>query len=170
MKSAAVQPKHFPWFDYSRYSFSLGIDAGAHVYLSGHTASEYDPDVGRMVVKGNIGAQTRTAYAKIGAILEGAGKTYADVVRIVEYVRPEGIERYEEAAAVRNEVFGAHRPTVNTVPVKSPVAAGRIYRDRGHRGSGSGRKARPDPGCRRHRTLPAWFSCRRCSRSTMLGT
>ena len=104
MKSAAVQPKHFPWFDYSRYSFSLGIDAGAHVYLSGHTASEYDPDIGRMVVKGDIGAQTRTAYAKIGAILEGAGKTYEDVVRIVEYVRPEVIERYGEAAAVRNEV------------------------------------------------------------------
>ena len=119
MKSAAVQPKHFPWFDYSRYSFSLGIDSGTHVYLSGHTASEYDPDVGRMVVKGNIGAQARTAYAKIGAILEGAGKTYDDVVRIVEYVRPEGIECYGEAVAVRNEVFGAHRPAVNTVPVRA---------------------------------------------------
>jgi enamine deaminase RidA (YjgF/YER057c/UK114 family) len=38
---------------------------------------------------------------------------------VVEYVRPEGIERYAEAAAVRDEVFGAHRPAVNTVPVKS---------------------------------------------------
>jgi len=40
-------------------------------------------------------------------------------VRIVEYVKPEGIERYAEAAAVRAEVFGAHQPTVNTVPVKA---------------------------------------------------
>lgn len=63
--------------------------------------------------------QARTAYAKIGAILEGAGKSYADVVRVVEYVSPEGIERYGEAAAVREEVFGAHRPAVNTVPVRA---------------------------------------------------
>jgi enamine deaminase RidA (YjgF/YER057c/UK114 family) len=63
--------------------------------------------------------QVRTAYAKIGAILEAAGLGYGDVVRIVEYVRPEGIERYAEAAAVRDEVFGTHRPAVNTVPVKA---------------------------------------------------
>jgi enamine deaminase RidA (YjgF/YER057c/UK114 family) len=30
-----------------------------------------------------------------------------------------GIDRYAEAAAVREEVFGRHRPAVNTVPVKS---------------------------------------------------
>jgi enamine deaminase RidA (YjgF/YER057c/UK114 family) len=62
--------------------------------------------------------QARTAYAKVGVILEAAGKSYDDVVRVVEYVKPEGIERYAEAAAVREEVFGAHRPAVNTVPVK----------------------------------------------------
>jgi enamine deaminase RidA (YjgF/YER057c/UK114 family) len=63
--------------------------------------------------------QARTAYEKIAAILEGAGMSLGDVVRVVEYVKPEGIERYAEAAAVRTEVFGAHRPAVNTVPVKS---------------------------------------------------
>ena len=63
--------------------------------------------------------QVRTAYEKIGAILNASNQTYSDVVRIVEYLRPEGIERYAEAAAVREEVFADHRPTVNTVPVKS---------------------------------------------------
>jgi enamine deaminase RidA (YjgF/YER057c/UK114 family) len=115
----AIEPARFPWFDYSRYSFSLGVQAGSGVYLSGHTASEYDPSAKRMVVKGGMAEQCRTAYAKIGAILEAAGRGYGDVVRLVEYVRPEGIERYAEAAAVRNEVFGPHRPAVNTVPVKS---------------------------------------------------
>ena len=38
---------------------------------------------------------------------------------MVEYIKPEGIERYGEAAAVREEVFGGCSPTVNTVPVRA---------------------------------------------------
>ena len=119
MTFTAIKPASFPWFDYSRYSFSLGLKTATGAYLSGHTASEHDPATRRMVVRGSMTDQVRTAYAKIGAILEAAGYGYGDVVRIVEYVKPEGIERYAEAAAVRAEVFGAHQPTVNTVPVKA---------------------------------------------------
>lgn len=119
MTFAAIKPARFPWFDYSRYSFSLGLKSASGTYLSGHTASEYDPAAKRIVVRGGMTDQVRTAYAKIGAILEAAGLGYSDVVRVVEYVRPEGIERYAEAAAVRAEVFGKHQPVVNTVPVKS---------------------------------------------------
>jgi enamine deaminase RidA (YjgF/YER057c/UK114 family) len=115
----AITPSRFPWFDASRYSFSLGVRAGDRAYLSGHTASEFDPTTKRMVVRGGMRDQVRTAYAKVGAILEGAGMSFADVVRVVEYVKPEGIERYAEAASVRAEVFGASRPAVNTVPVKA---------------------------------------------------
>ena len=119
MTFTAFKPAQFPWFDYSRYSFSLGLKTATGAYLSGHTASEYDPAARRIVVRGSMTDQVRTAYAKIGAILEAAGYGYQDVTRIVEYVRPEGIVRYAEAAAVRAEVFGAHQPTVHTVPVKS---------------------------------------------------
>jgi enamine deaminase RidA (YjgF/YER057c/UK114 family) len=119
MSMTAIKPAHFPWFDYSRYSFSLGLKSGSAVYLSGHTGSEYDPASKRIVVRGGMTEQVRTAYAKIGAILEAANLGCGDVVRVVEYLRPEGIERYAEAAAVRAEVFGKHRPVVNTVPVKS---------------------------------------------------
>ncbi len=119
MNSIAIKPRHFPWYDYSRYSFSLGISRGNRVYLSGHTASEFDPNAKRIVVKGGMADQVRTAYAKIAAILEGAGLTLNDVVRVVEYVRPEGIERYAECVATRAEIFGKHQPAINTVPVKS---------------------------------------------------
>lgn len=117
--SEAIKPANFPWFDYTRYSFSLGLRAGNGVYLSGHTASEYDAASGRVVVKGGMAEQTRTAYEKVGAILEAAGLSFTDVVRVVEYLRPEGIERYGEAAQVRDEVFGSQKPAVNTVPVRS---------------------------------------------------
>lgn len=119
LSARAIYPKHFPWFNYSHYSFSLAVATGDNVYVSGHTASEFDPESKRMVIRGDLAAQTRTAYAKIGAILEGAGKTHGDIVRMVEYVRTDAIERYEQAAGVRTEVFGAHRPAVNTVPVKA---------------------------------------------------
>ncbi len=75
------------------------------------------------MVRGDIATQARTAYKKIGAILEAAGGSFSDVVRIVEYLKPDGIERYGETAAVRKEVFGSHHPTVNTVPVKSLLRA-----------------------------------------------
>jgi enamine deaminase RidA (YjgF/YER057c/UK114 family) len=115
----AIKPAHFPWFDYSRYSFSLGVGAGERIYLSGHTASEFDPAAKRIVVRGDMSAQVRTAYQKIGTILEAAGLKPSDVVRVVEYVNPAGIEQYAAAATARAEVFGAHFPAVNTVPVKS---------------------------------------------------
>ena len=119
MNFTLLKPKHFPWFDYSRYSFSMGLQSASGTYLSGNTASEFDPAVKKIVVKGGMTDQVRTAWAKIGAILESGGLSYADVTRVVEYVKPEGIERYGEANAVRNEIFGSHKPVVYTVPVKA---------------------------------------------------
>jgi enamine deaminase RidA (YjgF/YER057c/UK114 family) len=119
MKLAALKPQHFPWFDYSRYSFSLGLASPSGTYLSGHTASEYDPATKRIVVRGTMTEQARTAYAKIGAVLEAGSLAFSDVTRIVEYLRPEAIERYAEAAAVREQLLGGNRLSVNTVPVKS---------------------------------------------------
>jgi len=113
----AIRPQRFPWFDYSRYTFSLGLDLGGRAWLSGHSASEYDPEAGRIVVRGGMEEQSRTAYAKIGAILEAAELGFADVHRVVEYVTAEGIEQYEGAAGVRSETFGGHAPAVCTVVV-----------------------------------------------------
>ena len=118
MSFTLLKPRHFPWFDYSRYSFSMGLQGATGTYLSGNTASEFDPASKKMVVKGGMSAQARTAWAKIGAILESGGLSYADVTRVVEYVKPEGIERYAEADAVRRELL-PHRPVVYTVPVKA---------------------------------------------------
>jgi enamine deaminase RidA (YjgF/YER057c/UK114 family) len=119
MNFTVLKPKHFPWFDYTRYSFSMGLRSATGTYLSGNTASEFDPAAKRIVVKGGMTDQVRTAWAKIGAILESGGLSYADVTRVVEYVKPEGIERYAEADAVREEIFKGAQPVVYTVPVKA---------------------------------------------------
>ncbi len=114
---AAIRPERFPWFDYSRYTFSLGLDIGGAALLSGHSASEYDPEGRRIVVKGGLAEQTRTAYAKIEAILGAASFALSDIVRIVEYVTTRGIDDHAEAERVRREVLGGARPAVNTVCV-----------------------------------------------------
>jgi enamine deaminase RidA (YjgF/YER057c/UK114 family) len=113
----AIRPSHFPWFDYSRYTFSLGLRRGEYAWLSGHSASEYDAADGHIVVKGGMADQARTAYAKIEAILGAAGSSLGDVRRLVEYVTARGIDHYEEARAVREEIFGASSPAVCTVVV-----------------------------------------------------
>lgn len=116
-QTTAIQPTIFPWFDYSRYTFSLGLQRGNRAWLSGHSASEYDPQSKHIVVRGGMGDQTRTAYAKIAAILDAAGLTLGNAHRIVEYVTATGIDHYSEAEAVRAEILGPHTPAVCTVVV-----------------------------------------------------
>jgi enamine deaminase RidA (YjgF/YER057c/UK114 family) len=113
----AIKPARFPWFDYAGYTFSLGLARGGKAWLSGHSASEFDPESKHIVVRGGMAEQSRTAYAKIEAILEAAGQTFANVHRVVEYVTAAGIEQYAEAAAAREETFGDQRPAVCTVVV-----------------------------------------------------
>lgn len=113
----AIRPARFPWFDYANYTFSLGLARGEQAWLSGHSASEYDEGTKHIVVRGGMEQQTRTAYAKIEAILSAAGRSFGDVHRVVEYVTAAGIEHYAEAAGVRDEIFGVHRPAVCTVVV-----------------------------------------------------
>ena len=119
MTWTALKPQHFPWFDYSRYSFSLGLVAGNRTFLSGHTASQFDPESRRIVIRGDMAEQTRIAYAKAEAILAAADQTLNDAVRVIEYVSPRGIEHYDEAASVRAELFGDSPPTICTTPVRA---------------------------------------------------
>ncbi|WP_084518151.1 RidA family protein [Microtetraspora niveoalba] len=132
----AIRPDRFPWFRYDGYSFSLGLTHGEDAWLSGHSASEHDPESGRMVVRGGMTEQTRTAYAKIAAILEAAGLSFADVTHITENVTVAGLERYEEAAAVRAEIFGEHRPAVGTVIVDRLLRPAALIEVEVHAGKG----------------------------------
>jgi len=119
MKLQAITPSFFPWYDYSRYSFSLGLKTQTGAYLSGHTASEFDPLKNKIVVHGSMTEQVSKSYCKIEAILNAGGLGFQDVVRVVEYVQSDNIDRYAEAAAARAKVFGKYQPTIYTVPVKS---------------------------------------------------
>jgi enamine deaminase RidA (YjgF/YER057c/UK114 family) len=115
----AVEPDRFDFFDWRRYSFSLGVTDGVDVWLSGHSASRFDESSGHIVVSGGMAEQARVAWEKVLCLLEAAGLGAADVVHVVENVTPHGLAAYAEAAAARDEVLGSTRAAVSTVVVRS---------------------------------------------------
>ena len=101
-----VDPQKFPWLDLNRYTFCLGAESGGILYLAGQTASEYDPDVGAVVCKGDLLDQTRVIYEKLGVVLEAAGMSFDNVVQTVDYIDPSALPQYRETGAIRREFLG----------------------------------------------------------------
>lgn len=82
-------------------TFSPAVRAGDFLYISGVTATD---EQRRIVGVGDIGAQARHIYRKIGRILEAAGVDFGAVIETVDYVTT--LDGYEKTADVRREVFG----------------------------------------------------------------
>lgn len=87
--------------------------------VAGETLTFISPADSRtaMALPVGMAAQVRAAYAQIERMLDGMGRSLADVVQIVEFVSPAGIERYAENIEIRDGFFGGRPPAVNTVPV-----------------------------------------------------
>jgi len=117
MTLSAIRPASFPWFPYDGFTFCLGLAEGDAAWTSGHTSAAYYAAVGKMTVGGTMAEQARTAYEKVLTILAAAGFGPGDVTRITENVTIAGLDDYAAAEAVRQELFGAHRPVLRTVVV-----------------------------------------------------
>lgn len=112
-----IAPQDFRWGDYRRYTFSLGIDAGDELVLSGHTAAYFDAGQKRMVVPDDVAEQADVVYDKIAAILAARDSGLDDVDHVVEYVTAAAAEDYVRIGAVRQERLGAAEPAVTTLCV-----------------------------------------------------
>ena len=78
-----------------RYSHLVRTTATEILYLAGQVGVDVD---GNLVGEGDIGLQLRQTYKNIGAILESAGASYADIVSVVTYVvGTESLQPYQEA-------------------------------------------------------------------------
>jgi len=96
-----VDPAKFPWLDLNRYTFCMGAENSGILYLSGQTASEYDPQLGRVVCKGDLLDQTRVIYEKLAVVLEAAGMGFENVVQTVDYIDATALPLYRQTGAIR---------------------------------------------------------------------
>jgi enamine deaminase RidA (YjgF/YER057c/UK114 family) len=86
------------------------------VFVAGQVSQDAD---GNLVAPGDVVGQATQAFANVGAALEAAGATIADVAKITWYVVGFDPARLPELAAARRETFGDHAPASTLIGVQS---------------------------------------------------
>ena len=104
-----------------RYTFSPALRVGNLLFVSGTTATD---EAGAIIGPGDIVAQTRYIYEKLGKILKAAGAGFEHVVQTTEYVTT--TENYGKTAAVRRELFRPPFPTATGVIVAGLLREGAL--------------------------------------------
>ena len=98
--------------------YSQAIRAGQLLFLSGQVP--LDPATGQLV-GGDIAAQTRRVMDNLGAVLNAAGLSFADVVRTTIFLAD-----INDFAAV-NEVYGSYFSA--PAPARATVQVARLPKD-----------------------------------------
>ena len=97
-------------------AFSPGVQVGDLLYVSGQVAQDGD---GNTVGIGDAGAQTRQIMSRIQTIVEAAGATMQDVVKITTFLV--NIDDYPAFSQARSETFPTDPPASSTVVVAGLV-------------------------------------------------
>ncbi len=118
-----IKPSHYPWDpNYDDQPYSLAIERHGLLCISGLTAETYSPQRGSYIVEStSLVRQTEVIFEKMGAILDAAGYTFADVVYTVDYALEPVMPEYRASGAVRRKAFGDSMPAavgilVNGIP------------------------------------------------------
>lgn len=100
------------------FAQAIKVDAqGKFVYVSGLTSR--DPD-GNVVGAGDIKLQTETILKNMKAILEEAGGSLADIVKVTVFIRD--MELFGEIHEVRQRYFSPPYPASSMVEVSRLVS------------------------------------------------
>ena len=99
--------------------FSAGVKTGGFIFLSGQVA--LDPASGKLIA-GDVAAQTEQIFRNIGAVLDAAGKSFADVVRTGVFLAD--MKDFGAMNAIYARHFKAPYPARTTIAVAGlPVGA-----------------------------------------------
>ena len=95
---------------YTPPGYSHAIQAGGLIFISGQVALDAD---GSVVGTGDMAAQARQAFRNLGAVLEAAGSSFADVVKLTYFVRD--VDSVGAVRAARDEFVDLSRPPASTL-------------------------------------------------------
>jgi 2-iminobutanoate/2-iminopropanoate deaminase len=113
MAKEAINPDGLP-APVGPYSNVVTSPPGKLVFVAGQVALDAD---GNIVGEGDIVAQTRQVMENIRVGLEAAGASFADVVKIVNYITD--VNEFSKMAAVRREYLREPHPTSTLVEVQA---------------------------------------------------
>ena len=106
------------------FSNGVKVSGGDLLFISGQLA--FDANA-QLVGKGDMGAQTRQVLKNIGSVLEQAGGSFSDIVRVTVFTRD--ITRFREIHGARLEFFDPGHLPAATVGESSKV----VHEDALHR-------------------------------------
>lgn len=115
MTKRALNPDGLP-APVGPYSNVVTSGPGQLVFVAGQVALDAN---GRVVGKGDIAAQTRQVMENLRLALEAAGATFADVVRVVNYITD--VELFGQMAEVRREYLVEPYPVSTLVEVPALI-------------------------------------------------
>jgi 2-iminobutanoate/2-iminopropanoate deaminase len=99
------------------FSPGVKVPAGQLIFVSGQVARNA---AGEMVGRGDIRAQTRQTLENIKTVLETAGATMDDIVKVTVFVTD--VSHFAAIHEVRAEYFARDYPASTLVEVKSLVS------------------------------------------------
>jgi reactive intermediate/imine deaminase len=97
--------------------YTDAVRGGNLLFISGCVPLDAD---GNLVGAGDVVAQARQVFTNIGLILEAAGASFADVVKVTNYLT--NIDDRPLINPVRQEFFGDARPASTLVEVSRLVS------------------------------------------------
>jgi reactive intermediate/imine deaminase len=98
--------------------YTDAVRAGDLLFVSGCVPV----DAAGNLVPGDIVAQTRQVFANVGAVLDAAGASFGDVVKVTVFLTD--IDDRPAVNTVRQEVFGEARPASTLIEVSRLAVAG----------------------------------------------
>lgn len=111
MAKEGINPEGLPT-PVGPYSHVVTSPPGKLVFCAGQVALDSD---GEIVGAGDIVAQTRQVMENLRVSLEAAGATFADVVKVVNYITDVGL--FAQMAEVRKEFLPEPHPVSTLVEV-----------------------------------------------------